>query len=126
MEIILSITLSQLQLQVIILLISLSDVPFENGVLNVYSSFRLPSDSNIHVDSSNISFISFLFVASTHILEELKKYKSTSIVNSNYYPYSYPFSYPDSYTYTYYSDSNSDSNSDSKHNSKHNSCCIIV
>ena len=115
---ILSITLILLQLQVIILFISISDVPFKNGVLNVYSSFRLPSDSDIHADSSNISFISFLFVASTHILEELKKCKHTCIVNSSYYPYPYP----------YYSDF--DSNSDSKHNSKHNSnsncCCIIV
>ena len=89
--------------------------------MNVYSSFRLPSDSDIHANFSNISFISSL-LESRHLLQELKKYKSTSIVNSNSYPYSYPYPYP--YPYTYYSDSNS--NSDSKHNSKHNSCCIIV
>ena len=73
---ILSITLILLQLQVIILFISLPDVPFENGVLNVYSSFHLPSDSDIHADSSNVSFISSL-LESRHLLQELEKYKST-------------------------------------------------
>ena len=55
---ILSLPLNQLPLQVIILFISLSDVPFENGVFEVNSSLHLPSNNKIHVDSSIISLIS--------------------------------------------------------------------
>ena len=71
---ILSLPLNQLPLQVIILFISLSDVPFENGVFNVYSSFHLPFYTNIHVDSSNISLISSL-LASAHLLKKLRNHE---------------------------------------------------